>query len=377
MLTKLGDERILRSVAADGERDSRYEIFHDTLAEPVLAWKAAHETQSELDRERADSDQAAPPPDRGARRRRGRAAGHGRGDGLRPDPAKRGQVAGDARARPGSSRRRRSRSSPVDPQLSLALGVESADLKRTTQAEDVLRQALISSKERAILPSKGAVRSVSFSRDGSLLATASDDGTARIWRANGALAAHSAAPRAGGLGRLQPRRLAGADGKRGRDGADLARGRRRPDRDAPPPWPRDERVVQPGRKARPDHEPRRHGAPVEGEDGRARPGRRARPSGAERVAERRRTAPRHDQQRSGGTEPARSPLRAAKRAARPAVAGQGRDHRLLQPGRHAPGHRRRGPHRGGLARRRRAPAVPVRRSPGRRDRRRLQSQTGS
>ena len=54
VLTKLGDERILRSVAADGERDSRYEIFHDTLAEPVLAWKAAHETQSELDRERAD-----------------------------------------------------------------------------------------------------------------------------------------------------------------------------------------------------------------------------------------------------------------------------------------------------------------------------------
>ena len=76
---------------------------------------------------------------------------------------------------------------PVDPQLSMALGVESADLKRTTQAEDVLRQALISSKERAILPSKAAVRSVSFSRDGSLLATASDDGTARIWRANGAL----------------------------------------------------------------------------------------------------------------------------------------------------------------------------------------------
>ncbi len=56
VLTKLGDERILRSVAADGERDSRYEIFHDTLAEPVLAWKAAHEAQRELDRERAESE---------------------------------------------------------------------------------------------------------------------------------------------------------------------------------------------------------------------------------------------------------------------------------------------------------------------------------
>ena len=48
--------------------------------------------------------QAAPPPDRGARRRRGRAAGHGRGDGLRLDPAKQGQVAGDARAGPGARR---------------------------------------------------------------------------------------------------------------------------------------------------------------------------------------------------------------------------------------------------------------------------------
>ena len=56
VLTKLGDERILRSVAADGEHDSRYEIFHDTLAEPVLSWKAEHEAQRELDRERAESE---------------------------------------------------------------------------------------------------------------------------------------------------------------------------------------------------------------------------------------------------------------------------------------------------------------------------------
>ena len=49
-----GDERILRSVAGDGDARSRYEIFHDVLAEPVLAWKAGHEAQRELERQRAE-----------------------------------------------------------------------------------------------------------------------------------------------------------------------------------------------------------------------------------------------------------------------------------------------------------------------------------
>ena len=185
VLTKLGDERILRSVAADGERDSRYEIFHDTLAEPVLAWKAEHESQGELDRERAESER---------RHRRLLRLLAGAAVALLV-------MAGmtvfaltqrsEARSQAKLARARELCATAVsqlsvDPQLSLRLGIESADLKRATCAEDVLRQSLISSKERAILPSKSAVRSVSFSRDGSLLATASDDGTARIWRANGA-----------------------------------------------------------------------------------------------------------------------------------------------------------------------------------------------
>ena len=49
VLAKLGDERILRSVEGTGGRDSRYEIFHDVLAEPVLAWKANHETNRALE----------------------------------------------------------------------------------------------------------------------------------------------------------------------------------------------------------------------------------------------------------------------------------------------------------------------------------------
>jgi WD40 repeat protein len=184
VLTKLGNERILRSVAADGERDSRYEIFHDTLAEPVLAWKAGHEAQRELDRERAESEKRHRRLLRVvalaviallvmagvtvfALTQRSQARSHARLARARELAAK------------GVSQLQ------VDPQLSLALGIQSAGLKRTSEAEDVLRQALVASRERSILPSRGPVRTASFSPDGRLILTASDDGSARIWRADG------------------------------------------------------------------------------------------------------------------------------------------------------------------------------------------------
>src|SRR5262249_1638261 len=53
VLSKLGEERILRSVAADESTGTRYEIFHDVLAEAVLAWKLGHEADRQLDRQRA------------------------------------------------------------------------------------------------------------------------------------------------------------------------------------------------------------------------------------------------------------------------------------------------------------------------------------
>jgi hypothetical protein len=55
VLDRLGGDRIVRTIA-DGGTHGRYEIFHDVLAEPVLAWKAAHETQRELERQRAEAE---------------------------------------------------------------------------------------------------------------------------------------------------------------------------------------------------------------------------------------------------------------------------------------------------------------------------------
>jgi WD40 repeat protein len=49
LLSTLAGRRIVRSVD-DGER---YEIFHDVLAQPVLAWRAGYESDRELEEERA------------------------------------------------------------------------------------------------------------------------------------------------------------------------------------------------------------------------------------------------------------------------------------------------------------------------------------
>jgi WD40 repeat protein len=54
MLDALGDRRILRSLE-EGE-GKRYEIFHDVLAQPVLAWRTEHEADRELNRQKEDSD---------------------------------------------------------------------------------------------------------------------------------------------------------------------------------------------------------------------------------------------------------------------------------------------------------------------------------
>ena len=53
VLATLGDRRILRSLEEGG--DVRYEIFHDVLAQPVLAWRARHRTEREVERKLAES----------------------------------------------------------------------------------------------------------------------------------------------------------------------------------------------------------------------------------------------------------------------------------------------------------------------------------
>jgi WD40 repeat protein len=186
VLVKLGSERILRSVAAEGTSGYRYEIFHDVLAEPVLAWKAGHDAQRELDRQGAESERR--------HRRLLRVLALATVAVLVMAGVtvfaltQRSQARSQARlARARELAANGVSQLQLDPQSSLALGIQSAMLKRTSEGEDVLRQALVASHERSILPSAGPVRTASFSPDGRLVLTASDDGSARIWRADGVL----------------------------------------------------------------------------------------------------------------------------------------------------------------------------------------------
>jgi WD40 repeat protein len=54
VLSSLAGRRILRSLE-EGEA-TRYEIFHDVLAQPMLAWRAGHEAEREIEREREAAD---------------------------------------------------------------------------------------------------------------------------------------------------------------------------------------------------------------------------------------------------------------------------------------------------------------------------------
>jgi len=200
VLTALGRERIVRTVDGAGADGARYEIFHDVLAEPVLAWRR----EQEVERER-----------RAAERRNRRLA-------IFAGGALVALAAMTAVAIYAFSQRANARESnrhaqarallaealhqlDIDPQLSLLLGLRAAGIERTEQTQDVLSQALETSRMRDVqktsettpappsseaarvlgrlrLPHSG-VASVAMSYDGRLIVTGHNDGAARLWSA--------------------------------------------------------------------------------------------------------------------------------------------------------------------------------------------------
>jgi WD40 repeat protein len=149
VLAKLGNERILRSVAGDDSRGSRYELFHDVLAEPVLAWKAEHEASRAL--------AAATELARKRHRRLAVVAGASlvalvllgaltvfafsqrSKSASREQTAKSRELAASALTQIGT-----------DPELSLLLALQAANVQENPSVDSAMRTALLESRVRRV-----------------------------------------------------------------------------------------------------------------------------------------------------------------------------------------------------------------------------------
>jgi len=180
-------ERILRPT--DGHR---VEIYHDVLAEAVADWRREHDAERELAVERRRHRRllvlfAIAVVALGAVAAVALYALTQRAEARRQADAANEQAAlARDRARFAHARELDAEATsllPIDPELSLLLAAEGARLSPTAQAADVLRQALLVSKVRGVVPARG-VTSATFSPDGSRIVVGRAGGGARIFAAD-------------------------------------------------------------------------------------------------------------------------------------------------------------------------------------------------
>jgi WD40 repeat protein len=182
VLAALTTERIVRPVAGEDGGPPRYEIYHDVLGEAVLAWRAGHETQRELERER----------EKAHRRHRRLLIVLGAAAILLAVMAgvtvfaltQRSQARSQARRAEARELEATALSQlTIDPELSLRMGVRAAELEPGLPAERVLREAFLAARERAVLPAGGPVSVAQYVSDGRRILTGSADGKARLYDA--------------------------------------------------------------------------------------------------------------------------------------------------------------------------------------------------
>jgi WD40 repeat protein len=185
----LSADRILRPL---GER---VEIFHDVLADAVLAWRTQHDAARALEEQRRESE------------RRHRSILVALGAALLALAAmavlavyaltQRSQARDRADAARVAARRANARALdsqagrliPVqgarrDPELGLELAIRAARLSSTVEAEDTLRRALATSFVRRVLPDRQVVEA-SFDARGDRLVVGSRDGRVGVYDATG------------------------------------------------------------------------------------------------------------------------------------------------------------------------------------------------
>jgi WD40 repeat protein len=181
VLASLGASRIVRPV------DGRYEIYHDVLADPVLAWRTRHERERALEQQRSESERrhrrlvallassllvlavmAAVTVYALTQRSEARAEER---------EATSSRLAGEAGLLIPAAQ------AELDPELALLLAAEAAKIAPTPRAVDTLRRALLVSHLRTVVPEAG-VASAAFSPDGSRLVVGTEGGSAAIYDAD-------------------------------------------------------------------------------------------------------------------------------------------------------------------------------------------------
>jgi WD40 repeat protein len=181
VLDALGRERILRAVDGAGGGE-RYEIFHDVLADGVLAWRARREL--ERDREQARS-----------RQRRLAVVAAAALLALAAMTAVAIWAFAERSHARSSARQARARALeatalaelPTDPQRALADAVKVARSSPSGRVAAVLRQALLEAHLRRVLPARNSVSVVSFAPRGGRMLSAAADGRVRVYSSSGTL----------------------------------------------------------------------------------------------------------------------------------------------------------------------------------------------
>ena len=182
LLETLGRERIVRGVNGMQGAPTRYEIFHDVLGPPILAWQAEHQLRAERARARrqhrrllavigasllAHAVVAGIAVYALEQRRDARTqARHARG----------GELAGRAQA-----------DLSTNPEVSVGLALQAASLVPGRQTADVLRSSLAAMRETRILRLGGDIVAASFAPRGERLLVASSNGRSRLYGRSGNL----------------------------------------------------------------------------------------------------------------------------------------------------------------------------------------------
>jgi WD40 repeat protein len=184
LLDTLGRERIVRGVNGMQGSPTRYEIFHDVLGPPILAWQAEYQLRRERVR---------------ARRQRHRLYAI-----IAASLVALAVVAGVAayalvqrsnaqaqarRAHGGELAGRALADIPTNPQVSVDLALRAAQLAPGRQTADVLRSSLAAMRETAILRLGGNIVFAEFAPTGEQLLVASSNGRVHLYSRSGGLIA--------------------------------------------------------------------------------------------------------------------------------------------------------------------------------------------